>query len=138
MTARRQPRPIHVTVRRGRHVLHAAAVHNGADLVVVLGGGERPHVGCVALAVPHPSTADPERTSATASVLAIPPHREGQAAASLAAALARALGVVVVVAAGIHTDGLDADGIATFEALVGRVQTMLLRRLHLQASRSFK
>ncbi len=48
----------------GLHVL-LQAVSMGRDWNVVITGGERPHLGCIALGVPRPSLQDPERTSAT-------------------------------------------------------------------------
>ena len=43
----------------------------GRDVVVTVGGGDRPHVGCVVLAVPNQG-----RDTPTVSVLTIPPHKE--------------------------------------------------------------
>ena len=124
-----QPGPVTVRRRRGAHQLWATATPAGEDLAVVVGGGERPHVGCVALAQPRPSTADPSRRSATVSLLAIPPHKEGPMATEMAATLARELGVVVVVSAGVHTDGLGAEGIRAYETLARAVTRALLARL---------
>jgi gallate decarboxylase subunit D len=122
-------RTLRTRVRQGRHALTASVVRSGSDVVVVVGGGEQPHVGCVAVGQPHASAADPARNSATTSLFAIPPHREGELASSLADGLARALGVVAVVAAGVHTDGLDAAGIETYRRLTARLLRTLLRRL---------
>ena len=123
--------PERFTVRRrlGPHELWASATAAGEDLIVVVGGGERPHVGCVALAQPRPSTSGGGRRSATVSVLAIPPHKEGALASEMAARLARELEVVVVVSAGVHTDRLGPDGIRAFEELARRVTDALLARL---------
>ena len=96
---------------------------------MVVGGGEQPHIGCVALAQPRPSTLDETRRSATVSLLALPPHKEGEMASEMATRLARELGVVVVVSAGVHTDGLDPEGIRTYERLAHRVTEALLARL---------
>jgi gallate decarboxylase subunit D len=109
--------------------LAATACFAGNDLVVTLTGGARPHVGCVVLARPHPAGGEPGRPSVTASVLAIPPHREEALARPLAEALARELGVVVAVAAGVHDDGLDAHGIATYLQLGEDLAGALLARL---------
>ncbi len=115
--------------RLGRHELWASITAAGEDLVVVVGGGERPHVGCVALAQPGTSTPGGGRRSSTVSVLAIPPHKEGAMASEMAARLARELGVVVVVSAGVHIDGLDAEGIRAYGELARRLTGALLARL---------
>ncbi|MFH1059796.1 MAG: hypothetical protein V1797_14110 [Pseudomonadota bacterium] len=88
----------------------------GADLLVAVEGGDKPHIGAVAMATPRPSLADPGRTSATASVFCYPGHKEDGLAKTLAEALAAALNTRVVVTAGAHWDGLDAAGIAQVEA----------------------
>ena len=123
------PVRVEVTVRQGALVLKAVATKLGDDLVVAIGGGARPHVGCAVLAQPHPSTADPERSSSTASTLVIPPHRDDAIARTVADALARGLGVVVLAAAGVHTDDLDASGISTYRRLARRLADRLLAAL---------
>lgn len=86
----------------------------GDDLVVAVGGGERPHVGCVVLAQPTPSKARPGAWSASCSVLTIPSHKEEPIARGVATRVAEALGRVIVVTAGVHDDSLDAEGIAVY------------------------
>ena len=54
--------------------LSARAV--GEDLLLCLSGGTRPHLGCVVMASPRPSLADPEKRSATSSVLNLPGHKD--------------------------------------------------------------
>jgi hypothetical protein len=86
----------------------------GEDLVVAVGGGERPHVGCVVLAQPHPAKGRDAGWSASCSVLTIPPHKEEPIARGIAEKVAASLGQVVVVTAGVHDDDIDAEGIATY------------------------
>ena len=74
----------------------------GEDLCLVLSGGELEHIGAVAVAQPRPSLADPARTSATASVIALPGHKEDLLARELALKVASALNVAVCVVCGIH------------------------------------
>lgn len=86
----------------------------GEDLVIAVGGGEKPHVGCVVLAQPCPSKARPVGWSASCSVLTIPPHKEEPIARGIATRLAEAFGRVTVVTAGVHDDNLDAAGVAVY------------------------
>jgi len=86
----------------------------GDDVVVAVGGGERPHIGCVVLAQPHPAKGADRKWSASCSVLTIPPHKEERIARVIAEKLAATLGRVAVVTAGVHDDDLDAEGIATY------------------------
>lgn len=86
----------------------------GEDLVVAVGGGERPHVGVIVLAQPVPSKREPGSFSTSCSVLTIPPHKEESIARGIATHLAKTLGRVTVVTAGVHDDNIDADGIQTY------------------------
>jgi hypothetical protein len=118
-----------VSASQGTRRLWAVATRAGADLAVVVGGGERPHVGCVVVAQPHRSAARPERVRVTSSVLSIPPHKEEALARPLAEALARATEGVVTVSAGVHDDDLTPEGIAAYLELGERLRDRLLRRL---------
>lgn len=94
--------------------LGASVTTVGDDLVISVGGGERPHVGCVVLAQPAPSKTSPGKWSASCSVLTIPPHKEEPIARGVATRVAEAFGRVTVVTAGVHEDTIDADGIAIY------------------------
>jgi hypothetical protein len=94
--------------------LGASVTAVGDDLVISVGGGERPHVGCVVLAQPGHSRANRGTWSASCSVLTIPPHKEEPIARCVASRIVGALGRVTVVTAGVHDDNIDADGIATY------------------------
>ena len=120
--------PIRVTTGDD-YAVEAAAARIGADLLVWLWGGDRPHIGAVAAAHPRPSLADPARRSATASVLVFSGHREDEIAKRTAERLAAALGVNVVVTAGLHWDAISPEGIkqvrenaeGAAEALLGKL-----------------
>ena len=81
----------------------------GSDLLIAIWGGERPHIGAVAIAQPRPSLKDPDVTSSSASVFCFVGHKEDELAKAAAEILAATLNTAVVVAAGIHWDNLD-DG----------------------------
>ena len=48
--------------------MEISAILVGDDLVVIVQGGEKPHVGAVAVSIPRPSLADAEETSSSTSV----------------------------------------------------------------------
>lgn len=121
--------PLIVTAGRGTRRLVAVACRAGDDLVVTLTGGERPHVGCVVLAQPHPTRGDAARIRVTTTVVAIPPHREEALARPLAERLAQALNATVVVSAGVHEDGLSAEGVAAYLRLGDELAAALLDAL---------
>jgi hypothetical protein len=128
VTASARP-PFTASARSGLFRLDAAACWAGDDLTVTVTGGERPHIGCVVVARPHPATDDPARTSVTSSVLCFPPHREEPLVRPIAEALARGLGATVVVAAGVHTEGLTPAGVAAYLRLGKRLAERLMRVL---------
>jgi hypothetical protein len=109
--------------------LEAQVTNAGEDLVVVVGGGERPHVGCVVLAQASSSKARSGAWSASCSVLAIPPHKEEPIARGIATRLAETFGRVTVVTAGVHDDNLDAAGIAIYLRLGDELGDKLVEHL---------
>lgn len=82
---------------------------DGAILQVL--GGEKPHVGAVALAVPHQSLADPGRISASTAVIPRVAHKDDQVAKPLAEWLAVSLEMPVAVIAGLHISGANQEDI---------------------------
>ena len=95
----------------GAYDLTASVRWIGPDLLVAIWGGEKPHIGAVAVAQPRPSLKDPEVTSATASVICNVGHKEDDLVKAASEILASVLKTQVVVAAGIHWDNLEPEGI---------------------------
>ena len=121
--------PIAVRSAAAAYVVEAEAVRVGDDVLVRIWGGTKPHIGAVAAALPWPSLADAARTSATASVLAFPGHKEDGVAKEAAERLAAALDTTVVVTAGIHWDDLGADGIKAVQTHCSEIVALLIERL---------
>jgi hypothetical protein len=101
----------------------------GDDLVLAVGGGERPHVGCVVLAQPRASKRRPDSWSASCSVLTIPPHKEEPIARGIATRLSEEFGRVTVVTAGVHDGDLDREGVATYLRLGEELAEALVMHL---------
>lgn len=108
---------------RGRVALRLTAERLGADLAVTLSGGDRPHVGAVAVSQPRPDR------GATTSVLALLGHREDELARELAARLAAATRGVVTVACGVHLEAIRPEEIEVVRALARALAAALERRL---------
>ena len=98
------------------YLLEAVAVRCGDDLTVVIGGGEKQHIGAVAVGVPRPSLKDKNIVSSSASVLCLTGHKEDLLARKAALELARMLGHTVTVTVGVHIDDASAEAIAMLEA----------------------
>ncbi len=69
----------------------------GNDLVVLIGGGEKPHVGAVSLA-------EKEGESVSVKTLVSHRHKEGKVASKAAKEITGKVGVKTVVIAGIHIE----------------------------------
>lgn len=95
----------------GAYDLTASVRFIGRDLLVAIWGGEKPHIGAVAVAQPRPSLKDPDATSATASVICYVGHKEDELVKAASEIIAAVLNTRVVVTAGIHWDNLDQNGI---------------------------
>ena len=95
----------------GAYDLTASIRIIGSDLLVAIWGGDKPHIGAVAVAQPRPSLKDPAVTSSSASVICLVGHKEDELAKATAEILAAALKTQVVVTAGIHWDNLSPEAI---------------------------
>ena len=103
----------------GRVGLTVRALRAGGDWVVVVTGGDVPHVGALALAAPG----EPPR------VLGRPGHREAEPAVPLAGELATLLGAAVAVAVGVHLDAITPSELREVVALLEGVPGELAERL---------
>jgi gallate decarboxylase subunit D len=92
----------------------------GQDLSVTLSGGDREHIGAVALA--HPGAESP-------SALALEGHREEALATEIASGISSRLQVTVCVACGIHVDGLRPEELKDILEMSQELTGELLDRL---------
>ncbi len=107
-----------LVAERGRIRITMEAVEAGADLCVVIYGGERPHIGCITLSVPRPSLKDAAANSATTSVLNVTGHKDDEAARYVSHTLSARLQKNVAVACGIHIDRITDEEIGTVLVLL--------------------
>lgn len=89
----------------GKYGMQATVTICGEDVSVQICGGELHHIGAVALAVPRPSLADADKTSASVSVLCVTGHKDDEFARMAADIFASRTGRLAVVSVGIHIDG---------------------------------
>jgi len=123
------PLSIKVRTDAGDFLVEARAVVIGDDVLVYIWGGEKPHIGAVAAVQPRPSLADPSKTSATASVLTYPGHKEDEVVKYVVEALSAACNANVVVTAGIHWDNLGPSDIETIRSRIGEITEKLVTGL---------
>ena len=101
--------------------LEAVCVRCGRDLVVVVCGGARPHIGAAALGLSLPSIKDAERRTVSSPLLSVPGHKEEDLARDGSLRLSRRLETNVVVTVGIHDDAITKEGIDRYVELFGQL-----------------
>lgn len=95
----------------GKYQVNLHAQFCGRDLSLSIFGGEVPHIGAVAVAVPRKSLKEDGSNSASASVICITGHKEDEMARSIALLLSSKWMCNVTVSAGIHIDEATSDDI---------------------------
>jgi hypothetical protein len=100
-----------IATKKTAHNVEAFCKLIGCDLLVALWGGEKPHIGAVAVACPRPSAKNTGGISASASVICLSGHQEDELARKMALSLASALNKTVVVSAGMHWNDIGPEGI---------------------------
>lgn len=96
----------------------------GADYLIVLEGGDGPHIGGCVLAVPRPSLRG-EGMSCTSSVLNVSGHKDEQLLRLLAEKKCRASNRVTVCTGGFHKDAITAEQIAEVQRAVAEIAESL-------------
>lgn len=109
-------------------ILRLRALRMGDDWCLSLTGGDREHLGAVAMAQPRPSLAG-DGLSATASVLALAGHKEDMLARSMALFLAARLNACVSVSCGIHVENASQEQIQTIENHARRLMQRICERM---------
>ena len=120
---------VKVQTDTGSYDIEAEALRIGEDYLVAIWGGEKPHIGAVAAAQPRASLASSELTSATASVICFPGHKEFEIARVVSEKLAADLCASVVVTAGIHWDNISQEGITKVMSNTKILTGLILERI---------
>ncbi len=110
-----------------RVVLTATITADG--LIVSLLGGDRPHVGAIAIGIPRSSLKDPTKTSATTSVFTLVGHKDDEVARPAAERIARMLNQTVVVVSGIHLDQAKDEDIERISNNAEHAVELFLRKV---------
>jgi len=109
--------------------VEAEVLFLGADLLVILSGGDSPHIGSIAVALPRPSLAEAAKISSTSSVYNFVGHKDQVIAQLVSEVLSAQLNKHVVVVAGFHVDAISAEGIAQVVENCEGLARMILKEL---------
>jgi hypothetical protein len=91
-------------VGEGRMQIKLRATITSDGLVVQIFGGDRTHIGALALSLPAPSLNDPGLISCSTTVVPITGHKDDEVAKPVAEDIARSWGSPVLTVVGIHVD----------------------------------
>ncbi len=94
--------------------IQAVCVSCGEDLVVVIGGGSRYHLGAAALSICMPSIKDPHKMTNSTYQIPVPGHKEEALARESSLLLSQELCRNVVVTVGIHEDNISRENIQSY------------------------
>ena len=93
------------------YILEAVAVLCGKDISISVGGGEKYHIGAVAVALPADTSAANGQSPPQTDVICLKNHREDEIAKAAAIRFSRQFHCTVSVSVGIHIDNATADDI---------------------------
>jgi len=102
---------ISLKVGEGKYQVFLHTLFCGTDVSICIFGGEVPHIGAVAVAVPRKSLTGDGSDSASVSVICITGHKEDELARSIALRLSSKWLCNVTVSAGIHIDNAKQEDI---------------------------
>ncbi len=94
---------IKVSYGEGRYKINISSVITSNGISITITGGEKPHVGGVALSVPRASLAG-DKTSCDTWVSPVPGHKDTEVAVLIAEMVCLETGQTTVVVAGMHID----------------------------------
>lgn len=100
------------TYGTGKHIVNISVhVTRGAGLAVFISGGERPHLGGVALASPGVKLHEQMLSGCDLWTVTVPGHKDAELAQKAAKKICIATGEPVSVSLGIHVDNAAAEDI---------------------------
>jgi len=120
---------IEVSLGEGKYRVNSIGILTKEGVIVCVLGGEKSHVGSVALGIPRPSLRSPTEVSATSSVINIVGHKDDEIARPVAEKFARELQQVTAVIAGVHIDDANEDDITRLIDNSNRAAETLLEKM---------
>ncbi len=84
----------------------------GEDILIVIRGGDKPHIGSCVMSIPRPSLCDEKNFSCTSSVLNVVGHKDEKICRLVAESFCKKFQVAVICAGGFHVDNLTSEKIS--------------------------
>lgn len=122
-------RDLYIEHGEGKYKVFAYVVYIGNDICIIIGGGEKPHVGAAAVAVSRKSLKNDGTNSASVSVICITGHKDDEIARKAALTISSKFNINVVVSVGIHIDSASSYDInilqKNFEFILEKINVSL-------------
>ena len=81
----------------------------GEDILIVLRGGDKPHIGSCVLSIPRPSLKNDKKISCTSSVLNVIGHKDEFICRIVAENFCKNFNKTVICTGGFHVDNLTEE-----------------------------
>jgi len=121
---------ISLSAGEGKHQVCLHALFCGKDVSVCIFGGDVPHIGAVAVAVPRKSLTGDGSDSASASVICITGHKEDEMARLVALRLSSKWLCNVTVSAGVHIDDAKKEDISILSRNIEKLMENLIEKVN--------
>ena len=116
----------------GKCIVEALIVKCGSDINVIIGGGEKYHIGAVSVAVPRLEYKNGNKRTASTSVICVQGHREDELTYKAAKYLATALECTVTVTMGVHIDDISKCEFSEILNNVDRLLDKIIEEINMQ------
>lgn len=101
-----------IVLEKGRHQVCLSATSCGEDWNVVIVGGEKYHIGAVAMGIPSFIDGDTKRPMVTVNSSSVMGHKDDELARKVVIDLVKEFSKIVVVTMGIHVDHATEEDIS--------------------------
>ena len=102
---------VNAATGRGKYRLFSEAKLVGNDIIILIWGGTKPHIGSVCVALPRPSCSNPHNNSSTSSVYNFPAHKDDLISKMFGEKIAATFNTNTVTTAGIHLPDITKSGL---------------------------
>jgi len=89
---------------KNKYKVKLVVFKSGEELTIVISGGEKPHIGAVAIAVPYPSVKNSNKISVSSSVFTLIGHKEDELSKQIAENITKVTKKATVTIVGLHVD----------------------------------
>lgn len=89
---------------KDKYKVKLVAIKSGEDLTVIISGGEKPHIGAMAISIPRPSLKDLNKVSTSTSVFTLIGHKEDELSKQIAENITKITKKITVVIVGLHIE----------------------------------